>query len=325
MTKHIEIENYKSIKHLKLDTARVNVFIGEPNSGKSNILEALGLLSQSILDKPHFKEILRFNFLGELFYDSNTNENLAVITDELSFSLILGKNENGALENQFRGEYAIKQKKVSDYSFSFDGENVSSQGIPFSTSFRYYQFQDNKNNSISYLPHLAPPYGNNIPNLLINTPDLRRLVSDIIKRKNLRLQINANERTVSVAKEVDEIIHTYPYKAVSETLRRLIFYKLAIVTNENCSLMLDEPEANTFPIYTKEIGEMIALNSSNQFFVTTHNPYLLRSIISKTPAHELKVFVTSLKDYQTKCRPLSSKELTEVLDLDMDYFFNLPE
>jgi len=37
----IEIENFKSIKKLRLDLGRINVFIGENGAGKSNILEAL--------------------------------------------------------------------------------------------------------------------------------------------------------------------------------------------------------------------------------------------------------------------------------------------
>ena len=40
----VEIKNFKSIKDLRLDCKRINVFIGKPNVGKSNILEALGLL-----------------------------------------------------------------------------------------------------------------------------------------------------------------------------------------------------------------------------------------------------------------------------------------
>jgi hypothetical protein len=44
MIRHVHIENFKSIKELDLDLKRVNVIIGEPNSGKSNILEAFGLL-----------------------------------------------------------------------------------------------------------------------------------------------------------------------------------------------------------------------------------------------------------------------------------------
>ncbi len=45
MIETLEISNFKSVKHLKLPCKRFNVFIGEPNTGKSNILEALGLLS----------------------------------------------------------------------------------------------------------------------------------------------------------------------------------------------------------------------------------------------------------------------------------------
>ena len=45
MIKNLEIENFKSIKHLKLDCKRINLFIGEPNTGKSNILESFGILS----------------------------------------------------------------------------------------------------------------------------------------------------------------------------------------------------------------------------------------------------------------------------------------
>lgn len=33
----VEIKNFKSIKDLRLDCKRVNVFIGKPNVGKSNI------------------------------------------------------------------------------------------------------------------------------------------------------------------------------------------------------------------------------------------------------------------------------------------------
>ncbi len=45
MIEKLSIKNFKSIKDLAIDCRRVNLFIGEPNTGKSNILEALGLLS----------------------------------------------------------------------------------------------------------------------------------------------------------------------------------------------------------------------------------------------------------------------------------------
>ncbi len=41
MIEKLAIKNFKSIKELDIDCRRINLFIGEPNTGKSNILEAL--------------------------------------------------------------------------------------------------------------------------------------------------------------------------------------------------------------------------------------------------------------------------------------------
>ncbi|MEO6040260.1 MAG: AAA family ATPase, partial [Saprospiraceae bacterium] len=51
MIQHIKIENYKSIPSLELDLGRVNVFIGENGSGKTNILEAVALGSAAVANK----------------------------------------------------------------------------------------------------------------------------------------------------------------------------------------------------------------------------------------------------------------------------------
>ena len=44
--KYVNIHNFKSIADLKLkDCRRINLFIGYPNVGKSNVLEALGIIN----------------------------------------------------------------------------------------------------------------------------------------------------------------------------------------------------------------------------------------------------------------------------------------
>ncbi|MCC6372490.1 MAG: AAA family ATPase, partial [Bacteroidia bacterium] len=40
----VEIKNFKTIKHVKFNTKKINLFVGKPNVGKSNLLEALSLL-----------------------------------------------------------------------------------------------------------------------------------------------------------------------------------------------------------------------------------------------------------------------------------------
>ncbi len=49
MISNLTIRNFKSIKELSLSCRKLNIFIGEPNTGKSNILEALSLRSQNVL------------------------------------------------------------------------------------------------------------------------------------------------------------------------------------------------------------------------------------------------------------------------------------
>src|SRR5271170_5662015 len=74
---HIEITNFKSIRHQKIEGCkRINVFIGYPNVGKSNILEAMSLFSLPYLKIAGSKKLtdfIRVKNLPELFYGTDTN------------------------------------------------------------------------------------------------------------------------------------------------------------------------------------------------------------------------------------------------------------
>ena len=70
MIKKLSVKNFKSIKELGIECRRINLFIGEPNTGKSNILETLGLLSWCGHDN-HLTEYVRFQNMQEFFYDGS--------------------------------------------------------------------------------------------------------------------------------------------------------------------------------------------------------------------------------------------------------------
>ena len=59
MIEQLKIKNFKSIKDLEFPCKKLNVFIGEPNSGKSNIIEALALRSQNAVMLELNKQIFR--------------------------------------------------------------------------------------------------------------------------------------------------------------------------------------------------------------------------------------------------------------------------
>ena len=81
MFDHLEIKNFKSIEHLDIDCRRINVLIGEPNTGKSNILEALGLISYAghSNEVSDFNGFVRCDDVSNLFYDGDLSRRLEII------------------------------------------------------------------------------------------------------------------------------------------------------------------------------------------------------------------------------------------------------
>ena len=64
--------------------------------------------------------------------------------------------------------------------------------------------------------------------------------------------------------------------------------------------------------------------SGNQYFIATHNPYLLNSLIENSDSKELSVFVCGFdKEKGTTANKLSDSDLSELLDYGVDIFFNI--
>ena len=56
---------------------------------------------------------------------------------------------------------------------------------------------------------------------------------------------------IEVTKTVEGVTISYPYRVISDTLKRLIFHLIALETNSNSSIIFEEPEVHAFPYYTK--------------------------------------------------------------------------
>jgi AAA15 family ATPase/GTPase len=321
MIQHLNIKNFKSIKDLTIACKKLNVFIGEPNSGKSNIIEALSLQSQNAIRQVLNKDMFRYKTIGDLFYDFNINKPIEVNTNDRSTILKYAISDNGAPENKFH--FLLDSEKNIEHPLSiFHQGNVESSQFLDNTCIHFYEFKRLSNFEIAYEPHLSVPYGGNLPNLLLSNGEYKKWVSEFLKSKGLTLTLKPTENEILASKLVDDEIYSYPYFSLSETLQRIIFYTIAIKSNKDSILLFDEPETNTFPLYTKLLAERIALDKSNQFFITTHNPYLLLSLIEKSNKDDINVCITQMKDYQTIISILTNDQISEVLDLNSDVFFN---
>lgn len=321
MIKQLAIKNFKSVKDLKLPCKKLNIFIGEPNSGKSNILEAFALKSQNAYGQELNKQIFRYKTMGDLFYDFDINNPIEVITDSKRTVLKYGVRNNNTPDNQFHFLFDFEKDKNKPVCISHDGKVVLNGNIG-TTMVHYYEYKRLDHFQVSFMPHLSVPHGENLPNLLLSDSKLKKWVSELFKTKGLKLTLKPTENDISASKFVDDEIYSYPYFSISETLQRIVFYSIAIKSNQDGILLFDEPESNTFPFYTKYLAERIALDESNQFFITTHNPFLLLALIEKSKETDLNVCIVQMKDFKTKVSVLNKSQTSKVLDFNTDVFFN---
>jgi len=319
MIQTLEIQNFKSIRHLQMDCRRVNLFIGEPNTGKSNILEALGLFSI-----PHTWEIqdfVRMESMDDLFYEHDISQRVMVRYDggESSEISLVADQETFPPQFLLLSPWGLRVYR-SDGSI-VKIESPVAEAPPL--KIRFYRFSPGVVFGGQPAPFLLPPRGENLPQVLLTRKDLHRMASGFFKRFGLTLLVSLRRDKLEMMREREGEFITFPYSLASDTLQRQIFHLIAMETSQDAVLIFEEPEAHAFPLYTKYLAERVALDESNQYFISTHNPYFLIPLVEKIHRTGIRVFVTYLWDGQTRVHPLAEEELRELLDLESGLFFNL--
>ncbi|MFN8353286.1 MAG: AAA family ATPase [Spirosomataceae bacterium] len=331
MVKQIFIQNFKSIKELEFEAKRVNIFIGEPNTGKSNILEALGLYS--VIHKPtDLKNFTRFKDVSNLFYQNNPLNPIKIFLHSEKQLMLYPKKslvDINTEEQVYQVGIGDKNDFFVKFDFSSEGKYLNFYDVNYALNtlgfkdIMYYKFQPITVFPSKFVFHLLPPFGENLFEILYTNRLVKNEVERILEEKGYKLFLETKNRDISFVVANDSSLLGYPYETLSDTLQRIIFYTAAIESNKNAVLLFEEPEANTFPFYTKELGERIAYDESNQYFIVTHNPYFLMALVEKTPTIDLNVFITYMDNYQTKLHRIADEELSDVVDLNTSIFFNL--
>jgi AAA15 family ATPase/GTPase len=319
MITNLSVSNFKSVRHLDIECKKINLFIGEPNTGKSNILEALGLLGW--LGQPGdvpLRDSIRFETMPNLFYDQLLDHEILInasTSDESYPTLDLSlKHDNSMFRFRVKGK---PFRLVSHRGDAVEAVMISSK----MAGIRFFRFKKLDVYGGSDPGSLKPPDGANLFSVVISSDSLRRTMADFFQKYGLKLVMKPNERVFELQKQLDDLVFSYPYNLTSDTLQRIIFYTIAMASNKDSTLVFEEPESNAFPYYTKYLGERIALDETNQFFIATHNPYLLSAVIEKAPRDNVQIFVTYFEDYETHVKPLTPGQLSELMEADP--FFNL--
>lgn len=252
--KDIEIKNFKSIRHLKIqDCRRVNVFIGYPNTGKSNLLEAIGLFSSLRLigENFNFNDICRVKRFSELFFNKDyRNVTNVLINDKLLLELNITKSNDLDIRIQVLN-YNNTGRTINIYSSTvqnsqYEFRDHSSLNEPaykeLLEPIRKYDFKPDVIVTHKNLLTLAVPYGTNLLEVLHNNSILRKEIAALFEDYNQKLIIDDDE-IIFLKYLSDDTGVSIPNHLVADTLRRLIFYKSAIFSNSNSILLFEEPEA----------------------------------------------------------------------------------
>ncbi|TGE24448.1 hypothetical protein E5K00_04325 [Hymenobacter aquaticus] len=376
--KTLRIQNFKSIKDVTMEPRRVNLIIGMPNVGKSNILEAMSLLGGGEGEK---NEYIRYEEIRQIFRDNLIRNSVKIETDKQY--VFFGVNDKRdalelfwiAKEAFMRLKEAAKKAQSPAYNYPFDTEDgwllqnlearvdkedklsddarlspgayikmdfngkkmkshyyMSSAKVgekPIEYGVKVYNYAKNGVIDVdTYHSSLLTPDGKNLITVIQAFPELRKEIARMFDLYGLKLLLRIDARRLEIVKDMDGISYSYPYSSIADTLQRIIFYLAAIESNDDAVILLEEPEAHSYPMYVSMLGKRMVESRNNQFFVATHSPYLITEVLEQMlpdeeQAKELAIFVAYYEDYQTKVKQLSDEEVQAIRGDSVDVFYNM--
>ncbi|MBC5646046.1 AAA family ATPase [Parabacteroides sp. W1-Q-101] len=319
---HVHINNFKSIKNVVLnDCRRINLFIGKPNVGKSNLLEAMSLFCLPYLKfakKRSIQQFIRVESDAELFFDGHIETPIRIETDVVNAEVHL---------DSMGLSFLLNYKDHTDAEFSLSFSNMLLSGkknieISAANPFRSYFYPNSFEKEKLPLNYLLPPNGSNLMNIVTLLPDLKRELTAIFKDYDLKYVFDTNSQEIKVLKEKNPgEIFLIPFHSIADSLQRMIFYTAAIESNDNAVLIFEEPEAHSYPPFISKVTRSIIDSENNQFFITTHSPYVVNDFL-ELPGNDLAIYLVDFRNGETIVKRAAESELQEMYEFGADLFFN---
>jgi hypothetical protein len=323
MLEEVIISNYKSVLHQRFKLGRVNVFAGPDGSGKTNILEALGMASSAhdgVLDTQDFLK-----------------RGIKSVKPSLIFHSSPGKQEQSKeIEVSWYEKSSWKKSKlVCDNP---DGNNPSWKDI----SWYEQAYIDKVNNLIASISdgtiEGAYPFDDEEKNITINAAfrgsrNFRDYLIYNINMDALSGETNQSDiRPLGIYGEgLDEFLSSFTDVQIqdlnsfglvsyagdisaSDSLPALFYLALFLERRTPAFFAVDNIESLMSPdVCSKLITDIAKLATKNkkQALITTNNPAIVRGLDVNDPA--IKLFTVKMADDgQTIVEEITDKTLVEI-------------
>lgn len=342
----IEIKNFKSIRHVRVeDCRRVNVFIGYPNVGKSNILEALSgfsFLNEKTFSAPSLQKLIRYNSFTDLFFNREITETINIrINGEENLTFLLVDLER--LDLIITGQDAIQKLNnginkreglayfVGIFNSSGSNQFRHLQELEHSgkSLVRMYKFKSDVAYQTQRSLSLSIPFGENLGDIFEVYPNFAKECNKVLVDYGLNIEIEKRGgQSKPLLRKVlrSGVTMSIDWELIADTIQRVFFYQAAIKTNQNNVLLFEEPEAHMFPPYVSRFtADVMHDENKNQFFIATHSPFVLNDFMEDLDDQELSIYIVGFKKEtgETIIRRLADEEISEIYQYGIDLFFNL--
>lgn len=294
----LEIDNFLVIKKAHFDVKAINVIIGEQASGKSLIAKILELIRSSLYDTlhpifHHFGDIedAKKHISGRVtavfpsvFPSNKLSENFKVFYKLGEFEITIIE-KNGFPKVCFNESLLDVYSKIKFSQSQHPWSPQRSWFIPASRSLVAI-IQSNAATFMGKDFWLDDEYM--LSFLRLYSTLKKQIIKSEVKENShvtfKKLSLNIIQGILIQKNDIDYIKMEHgliPFSSVSsgqqESVPMLLILERVFIEKERLNFFLEEPEAHLFPTAQKDVMSIIGLlyNQGNNFFLTTHSPYIL--------------------------------------------------
>ncbi|WP_122638642.1 AAA family ATPase [Romboutsia sp. Marseille-P6047] len=327
----IEIHNFKGIEDLILsDMKSINILIGDNNSGKTSVLEAISFLERpfdfsmhlKIAGRKYIQRGIRYNEIQGIFNDCDLEKEIDIIAD----------TNNGSCKLNIKGEEELTSIEEGDYISIEQGPLYKfNLKYKFNDKMKKYSVESYKSNNLNLIrdkreflniSYLVPIDTYVLGNLFKSLDSVikkgqKEVLIDLLKLFDENIvDINfTSDKEIYITKKNKEIMNMSSF---GDGLKKSIALISKLIEAQNGILLIDELETGIHKDLLGKVFKSIIKNIKKyniQIIATTHSIEILEILLENLDENLDDIALYRLEEFRNKhyVRQFSGKDAYEIV------------